>query len=434
MQDLEKVIYSSLRPEPVNAADLAVNLMEPVRLPQYPGFTVFVDLNPMVNHQQKFAVRKVLTAGSGLGLVSHVGEYPSIYLIRRELHEYLLKVSGDEHDRGRRPDPALSIPQLDPAASQARSFLAHYSRVSAPSRQVRGPMGRGYPGDDAINVTPQQAYLPNGNAGAPVRALPGMSPGMSNGSSQEARTPWAPPATGMGQVSLDQGAVNRPANDSDAPRGYHPNPSNSRADDTNWSQESDFDQRFQPSAADLVAKFTDPLGLSKGDYDLLTTGGLETEITNAVYAVHEVAKSDKILGDRLRKIDQTKHGVINMVAQRHAATEELKDELVSHLPSLVLFGTKGYAHVVDTLISQMEGPGGEGKLSLSEDQRYQHLKVHQTEIERLWRMDRRSATVWHQMTSSILKLAHGLAHLRAAEDAEERGRQSVQYQGPPGHG
>ena len=55
VQDLEKVIYSSLRPEPVNAADLAVNLMEPVRLPQFPGYTVFVDLNPLINDQQKFA-------------------------------------------------------------------------------------------------------------------------------------------------------------------------------------------------------------------------------------------------------------------------------------------------------------------------------------------------------------------------------------------
>ena len=410
VQDLEKVIYSSLRPEPVNAADLAVNLMEPVRLPQYPGFTVFVDLNPMVNDQQKFAVRKVLTAGSGIGLVSHVGEYPSIYLIRRELHEYLLKVSGDEHDRGRRPDPAFVSPQLDPAASMARPFLAHYARMM-PQQRALPSQARpaGLPGDNAMDVTPhhyqQQARLPEQQYRAlppqrPQQASPGIHPANDHGLARES-----------GHSSANTGPGRRLQNDDEVT------------------------PVLALNHADLLAKFLEPLGLSKSDYDILMTGGLEKEITNASYALEDVANSDKTLGERLHKLDQTKLGVIRMVSQRHPGCEPMADDLIHNMPSLVLFGSKGYAHVVDMLISQMEGPGGEGKLSLGEDLRYQHLKRHQVEISRLWNINRRSATGWENLTAEIQNLAHTLAQLSAAEDAKERLRpHSVPYQGPVGHG
>ena len=409
VQDLEKVIYSSLRPEPVNAADLAVNLMEPVRLPQYPGFTVFVDLNPMVNDQQKFAVRKVLTAGSGIGLVSHVGEYPSIYLIRRELHEYLLKVSGDEHDRGRRPDPLFVSPQLDPAASMARPFLAHYARMLPQQRTLPGHSHpAGLPGDNAMDVTPHHYRQPQ-LAEPQYRALPPQRP--------------------------QQGSANiHPANDHGLARD-----SGHSAMNTGPKRRAQDDDETTPALAvthaDLLARFLEPLGLSKGDYDILMTGGLEKEITNASYAIEDVANSDKILGERLHKLDQTKHGVIKMVSQRHPGSEPTADDLIHNLPSLVLFGSKGYAHVVDMLISQMEGPGGEGKLSLGEDLRYQHLKRHQGEINRLWNINRRSATGWENLSAEIQNLAHTLAQLSAAEDAKERVRShSVPYQGPVGHG
>lgn len=411
VQDLEKVIYSSLRPEPVNAADLAVNLMEPVRLPQYPGFTVFVDLNPMVNDQQKFAVRKVLTAGSGIGLVSHVGEYPSIYLIRRELHEYLLKVSGDEHDRGRRADPLFVSPQLDPAASMARPFLAHYARMMPQQRALpnRAHHPDGLPGDNATDVTPhhyQQARLPEPQQ---HRALPPQRPQQGS-------------------------AAIHPANDHGLAR--EAGPSSGITGAKLWAQDDD---EINPTPAvahaDLLARFLEPLGLSKSDYDILMTGGLEKEITNASYAIEDVANSDKTLGERLHKLDQTKHGVIKMVSQRHPGSEPTADDLVHNLPSLVLFGSKGYAHVVDMLISQMEGPGGEGKLSLGEDLRYQHLKRHQGEINRLWNINRRSATGWENLTAEIQNLAHTLAQLSAAEDAKERIRPHIAaYRGPVGHG
>lgn len=190
----------------------------------------------------------------------------------------------------------------------------------------------------------------------------------------------------------------------------------------------------EPST-DIVARFLEPLGLSRADYELLTSGGLDAEVTNAVYAVHEVAKSDKSLGDRLRRTDQKKHGIIKIVAQRHQGADELADDLIGNLPSLILFGSQGYAQVVDTMIEQMESAGGEGRLSLPEDQRYQHLKAHQKELARLWRADRKSAAVWQQLTNTILRLAAGLAHVQAAEDAEERGRQQgVPYHGEPGHG
>jgi hypothetical protein len=417
VQDLEKVIYSALRPEPVNAADLAVNLMEPVRLPQYPGFTVFVDLNPMVNDTQKFAVRKVLTAGSGLGLVSHVGEYPSIYLIRRELHEYLLKVSGDEHDRGRRPDPVFSSPQLDSSASMARPFLAHYTRMLPQPRGGYPRAPAGLPGDDAMDVTPHRARL---QQQPQPRALP---------SGPQQPSAHAPPATWPSPDQVLPQSLRSPSGGS----GIHPANDHGSARDAARSpaagprprREQD-DDEATPSApmnqTDMLAKFTEPLGLAKGDYDILMAGGLDKEITNATYAVEDVANSDKILAERLHKLDQTKRGVIKMISQRHPGSDTLAADLEYNLPSLVLFGSKGYLHVVDMLISQMEGPGGEGKLSLSEDLRYQHLKRHQGEIHRLWNINRRSATGWENLTGEIQNLAHTLAQLSAAEDAKDRVR------------
>ena len=120
-------------------------------------------------------------------------------------------------------------------------------------------------------------------------------------------------------------------------------------------------------------------------------------------------------------LDKTKHGIIKMVSHRYPGSDKLAEELIFDLPSIILLGNRGYKSVVDAVLEKMETEG-EGKLEGNQDLRYQHLKAHQFDLQRLWTMDRRSASAWDQLTDTLSKLAHGLAHVKAAEIAAERGR------------
>jgi hypothetical protein len=417
VQDLEKVIYSSLRPEPVNAADLAVNLMEPVRLPQHPEFTVFVDLNPLVDVQQKLAVRKMLTAGSGLGLVNHVGEFPSIYLVRKELHDYLLKVSGDEHDRGRRPDVNFVTPSLDQSLSMARPFLSHVTRIAQQTRQIQSRIPHraphGLPGDDAMDVTPhhyQQARLPEPQQ---QRALPPQAPNAALAASAGRVSQASPPRS--------------PANDFDRPAA-----TSGQLQDRMHETDNDRDEGVN---ADLM-HYLNSLYIDWIDYSVLKSPDLQSAITNASGAVDTVAQADQDLGDEINRLEVHKKKTIQSVLNEHPHTRSLADDLLNEVPALLLFGTQAYPAVVDLLIEKMEKTlGATGNSALIVDPRYQLLVRHRGDLSRLWSFDRHSPQAWANLTDAIQRFAHTLAQLSAAEDAKERIRpHSAAYQGPVGHG
>lgn len=403
--DLQKVIDSALRPDKLYAADLTVNLMEPIRLPNDPKFTVFVDLNPMEDEHQRFTVRKVLTAGSGLGLVKQFPQARHAYLVRKELHEYLLLVSEIEHRRGEDAPRQSAIPILDMA--RALPGLPHgdhgpYAHASA-HYQGHGAGPR--------DITPPQAQLPPGPRHAAIAnyAAPGPDPDQGRAARQryagtpepQRFAPALPPRSAPRQPPVRQG------------------PSN-----PTWDQ--------------IYEAFFRALKLSGEDYQLLSNVALVSDMDAAVFELTNLCIRYEELANRISALQQERSDAIDRTcdnilragqfdpgAQQEIIDKslQLRDEI---LPRSLLIRDGGYERVVRQIVRDHEEQAGKGKLSEREHDRFELLQAHLADLSDA-KSDRRSVDGWQTITFLIRKLAQDLSEVGAIE-----GHGAQAY--PAGHG
>jgi hypothetical protein len=480
--DLESVIDSTLRPHKLDTAELAINLMEPVRLPRFPGYTVSVDLNPVVGElgeRQRFAVRKVLTAGAGLGLVAHVPRYPGLYLIRRELHEYLLKVAEHEHKRGREADHVFVMPRLDPARSVAGRFLmeeeVHRNRIGM-AEGVRRKISERY-GLDQFDTSPPMAppaYHPAGgymtggehvvgvNPADGARAIP-QQPSPQQISYRQQRPARARPTSKQEPAApaLQGGAGSMPMVGTDlvvaaqrvasktSKKGNRYSVSNEIADlelpdgPVDAAAVPSVGEPSAMSAAQQAAaskaalydeaseRFLEALGLNAEEYESFAEPAVWAKANDAGLALDELSRDESPFAATLaRGIDQAEQarrralkdalaGIIrqgDVDEQSARELHELADDFGRLVLVSLLMGEHGYAAILRQIKLEIEQPAGTGSLSPAEQRFLKALSKHEREISR---SARTSPIDWQQVQVSINKFRNEVAEAGAIAGAPE---------------
>ena len=99
VSQLHEIVDKALLPDKAYASELVLNVMHPRTDHGRSGYIASVDLSN-IELDQALLVRKVLTAGASLGLVTHVETSPNEYLIRSELVEYISSVRARESKLG----------------------------------------------------------------------------------------------------------------------------------------------------------------------------------------------------------------------------------------------------------------------------------------------------------------------------------------------
>ncbi|MGI9378205.1 MAG: hypothetical protein ACR2OW_01050 [Methyloligellaceae bacterium] len=103
ISQLEEIVDNALLPNRAYAAELVLNVMQPILDDDDSGYVARVDLNGLAVDQH-LTIRKVLTAGAVLGLIKQDENASHHYLVRPELFEYLSMVNAREAKLGNKED------------------------------------------------------------------------------------------------------------------------------------------------------------------------------------------------------------------------------------------------------------------------------------------------------------------------------------------